>query len=83
MELIIEEIRETKEGIEVYGLIRPPTRDDVPRFLNGETTAERAIQLARWTDDSKEANKKYTKEICAYRRVHLGLVILKQEDIEE
>ena len=85
MDLKIEEIRETKKGIEVYGSIHLPRRDDVSPLgdLNSDSEPVRAARLKRWTENSKEANKKYTKELCAYRRVHLGLATFKQEDIEE
>ena len=85
MDLKIESMRVTEEGTQIRGLIRIPIREDVPTLgnLNTLTEARREELRYNWIQDSKEANKNYATELCTYRRTHLGLAILKQEDIEE
>jgi hypothetical protein len=86
MDLKIESMEETEEGTQICGLIRKPMQDDVPPLgtINHTTNeAVRAAKLKRWTEEAEEVNKKYTKELCAYRRVHLGLATIRQEDLKE
>jgi hypothetical protein len=85
MELIIKELGCCEEWIRVSGIIRPPVRDEVPTLgnLDNLTEARREELLHNWTEESKEVNRKYNAELCAYRRIHLGQITLKQEDVVE
>ena len=85
MQLKIESMRATEEGTQICGLMRMPICRNVPplRNLESDTALRREERLHEWSEEARELNKKYAKELCAYRRVHLGLVTLKQEDMEE
>lgn len=81
MEIRIRDMSETKRGIQISAYIYHPIRDDVHPLgdRNGKTQVEIAAQLEKWTHAAKEANKKYSKELSIYRRVHLGHAKLIQE----